>query len=261
MARGFNTTYGVGSTDAIVTTNSADLTTMSLAVWTYRHLYGGGNRGRMLHREDASGYTVFYQDSVNGIVFNVLFGTSEGVWLATAPSADAWHHLAVTYDRSSAANVPIIYLDGSAVTVTASPQASGTYVANAGSVIIGNSLDTTRVWDGMLAEAAGWNRILTAGEVTALAARFSPLLMPQGLVYYEPMVRDNVNRIIAPSTITGTAVQPHPRIIYSADLFAITKLIVSGALTFSSTDPMSNLADSLSAQRALNASVTDNLNA
>jgi hypothetical protein len=142
-------------------------------------------------------------------------------WKIVEPSRGAWHHIVITYDGGSTANDPVIYVDGASVTVTELAAPVGTInTANTGAYVLGNRAAGDRNMDGMLGEFAAWDAILDAAEARALGTRgYSPqMIRPQSLVEYVPMVRDNVSLKRAAPTITGTAVQPHPRVIYpSAD--------------------------------------------
>lgn len=66
-----------------------------------------------------------------------------------------------------------------------------------------------------LAEIALWSVVLDAGEVTALAAGASPIMVrPQSLVAYWNLINDATDQLTYRSgqTITGTTVTAHPRV-------------------------------------------------
>ena len=151
----------------------------------------------------------------NLYVYERARSSSPGNWSCTAPSADAWHHVLVTYDSSSTTNDPAIYIDGVAQTVTENSTPAGTVVDNTSGYVIGNrGNDSARTWDGYLAEFATWDRILSAEEIAALANGISPLFMRSQLLSYVPIIREVVDfRQINP-TVTGTTTVDHPRIIY-----------------------------------------------
>lgn len=70
-------------------------------------------------------------------------------------------------------------------------------------------------FNGQLAEIGVWNVQLTAAEIAALAAGFSPMMIrPSALVLYAPLVRDILDRKGNAFTASGTTVVAHPRIIY-----------------------------------------------
>lgn len=221
MALGFGSTKGVGSTDLIQTTFTAQVSARSYAAWFNENGLGGGSFGRIFHKALATpgndGIYFYTNDDGTTMVLDRGFSVLAAEWTITKPSTGTWHHAVITYDDSLTTNNPIIYIDGSSVTVTIGTIPIGTADAADGAFCIGNRLsDSARNWDGSLAELAIWDRILDAAEAKALGNGFSPGFFPISRVFYEPMIRHNVNLVIAPSTITGTAVQPHPRVIYPA---------------------------------------------
>ena len=225
MARGTGSTLGSGTTDKVVTALTTHATTRSYAIWTYRNGSGGGNLGRIVEKQTAGAGAERIYSNTGGSVYTYgrNFSTSGAEWNISIPSASAWHHLVITYDSSSTSNDPVIYLDGTSVTVTEFSAPTGTIVDNSDAYVLGNrATDNLRVWDGSLAEFAVWDAILDASEAAALGKGYSPaLIRPQSLVEYVPLLRDNVSRKLAAPTITGTAVQPHPRVIYPSNPWVI----------------------------------------
>ena len=75
--------------------------------------------------------------------------------------------------------------------------------------------------DGLIAEAAIWNVVLSDAEMDWLAAGYSPLTLTHrigNLVMYQDMIR-NINRPGIGPTLTNngsTLVAPHTRMIYPA---------------------------------------------
>lgn len=77
----------------------------------------------------------------------------------------------------------------------------------------GGTLDRGLI--GSMAECAKWDRALTAGEIISLSKDFAPNCMLNGLKWYPPMIRDNVELVNnATLTQTSISVTDHPRIIY-----------------------------------------------
>lgn len=224
MARGFNTTLGVDAADAVDTNLSSYPNTISGHVWSYRHGAGGSNAGRIFSQVNASsqGLNFFNLEASTVYQFAFSFDTTSGSWNTdTRPSADTWAACGFSYDSSSAANSPTVWLEGVKKTLgsglTAATTAVGARIDATGfHLFIGNrTSDSARCWDGNLAEAAFWNAILTDGEFAALAKGYSPsLIRPQSLTMYCPLVRANVDYKGAAPTVNGTVVQPHPRVIY-----------------------------------------------
>ncbi len=261
MARGFNSTVGAGTTDKITTAESfARATQVSYGIWTYRRaaagrrMWDGGDDFAQLDRASAGGTYVFFEPDWSG---------SDAEWAITEPSAGAWHHILVTYDASSTANDPVIYVDGVSVTVTENTAPVGTFTAVACDWSVGNrKLDSARSWDGYLAEFAIWDGvILTAAEAAALGKGVSPhLIRPTSLRVYLPLLRDNTNLKGAAPTVTGTAVQPHPSMIYPTSVWtpprsASSTVSKSGSDSAALTDNTPAIAAALATSDS--ASLTD----
>ena len=68
-----------------------------------------------------------------------------------------------------------------------------------------------RAYGGAMAEWAKWDYALTAAEHSALVEGFSPRLMPNGLKWYLPMVRE-YQELLVPLTGAnyGSTVADHP---------------------------------------------------
>jgi hypothetical protein len=212
-ARGF-TTDGAGTTDSIATTLTAHSATRTYACWTWiTGTGGGGGFGRLLYK-GTSGAQVETISSASGAIRFSRTWTGNGTWEVTAPATGSWTHLLVTYDSGATSNDPVFYFNGVSQSLTADTNPTGTVVNDSEVYILGNRPDGTRNWDGRLAECATWDRILTAGEITAVGAKnFSPSCFRSSLVEYLPLVRDVKSLVRGAVTLTGTAVQAHPRVI------------------------------------------------
>ena len=133
-----------------------------------------------------------------------------------------WFHLVGAYIAS---NNQKLYVNGSLVdTDTGSANISDfadsdQFYIGAG-VVSGTDI-TSRTWEGGIAEVGAYAAELTAGEISALAAGFSPLLVrPSALVGYWPLGGPYAPTTIDPvgsNTLTangGASAEAHPRIIY-----------------------------------------------
>jgi len=108
----------------------------------------------------------------NGTVVN-------GEWLAPGSiSTDGWYHVAVSYDKSSPTNVPLLYVNGTNLALTTLTTPTLTPPSYAGTSFIGNRLDLTRGWNGLIDDLRIYNRLLTNTEVQTLAAETPPNLAP-----------------------------------------------------------------------------------
>jgi hypothetical protein len=108
----------------------------------------------------------------NTLAFIASFSGGDGKWHTPSGSHSfkRWTHVAASYDRSSPANLPRLYLDGVMQTLTTVTTPAGTWTNNAQPLTIGNGLSGTRTFNGLLDEVRIYDRILTAGEIAALAA-------------------------------------------------------------------------------------------
>jgi hypothetical protein len=222
-------TFGGVSTDKILTNTTTTGTSLTFAAWTYRTGDGGGSLGRIFDQETTGGgggNMNLYNDN-DGVgsaeyAFVVKFSGLSTLWSISPPTANAWHHICVTYDGSAVANDPIIYLDGVAQTLLSDVNAvAGTLDTSTKAYCIGNrNYGTDRNWAGDICEAAIWERILTADEARALGKGFSPLNFPRSLAMYTDLVQNiNDRKNNAALTVSGTVVAVHPRIIYPSNSF------------------------------------------
>jgi hypothetical protein len=141
--------------------------------------------------------------------------TTQADWGVPIPGAEAWHHIAATYDASSTANDPIIYIDGASQVVTELTAPSGTLnTSNTDVYSIGNKGALSDSWTGYLAEAAIWSRILTTNEMIGLSKGYVPTFYANSLVTYLPLIRELNDLKRGAGTATGTTVVTHPRMIY-----------------------------------------------
>ncbi len=81
-------------------------------------------------------------------------GSSQGAWgsPSNSISTNAWHHIVLTYDSSSSANDPSIFIDGSSVSVDERVTPSNPASDAASPLVIGNTGDTTRAFSGLIDE-------------------------------------------------------------------------------------------------------------
>ena len=76
-------------------------------------------------------------------------------------------------------------------------------------------LDSTRFFNGNIAEFAIWNRALNTAELDGLIDGVSPAYYIRGLQYYMPMIRDYIEyQSRATVTNHGSGAGSHPRVFY-----------------------------------------------
>jgi len=185
---------GTTATDALsfgVLPQTLDLVNRSFSFWIYPDAYSAGGDGDTI----ISLGEIIYLTS-NKMVFIRPFTTS-GIWTTdvNVPALGAWSHVVVTYNQSSVANDPIIYVNNVSVTVTEFATPVGTALSEYGSAFdLGNdsmlSVPYGGSLNGKLFDVRMYNRILSAAEVTTLYNGGVPdvSLVTDGLVFQGPAV-------------------------------------------------------------------------
>jgi hypothetical protein len=181
-ARGFGTTFGVGTTDAEKAGYSSGITSNTISMHARVWVNGSATMANavIINQYNSASVTqgmfLAYASATPEITFGIPFSTTPGFWTAATSITNGWHDVVVTYNSSSTSNVPIIYIDGVSVTVATSTAPVGTVTVLSGNYWIGNREDIGKVFDGKLADLAVWNgTILTANEAMALGKGYSPL--------------------------------------------------------------------------------------
>ena len=157
-----------------------NLNTMSITYWIYQDTRVSNAVVMYLDNATASdeNWIVWLNTGAAGQVeFQALWSGSNGIWrTGDVLTAAQWDHVVITYDNSSTANVPVIYVNGSSVAVATIASPSGTYVSGTSNTFyVGAS--NTGVYspiDGKEASVAIYDRILSASEVSdAYSARLA----------------------------------------------------------------------------------------
>ena len=136
---------------------------------------------------------------------------------------NTWQIVVTTWVGTVGVTAPKIYV-GTVGGVIAEPSyavsraGTGAYQSNAAaSLRLGTRDPLDTFYGGGLAEAAIWNRVLTAGEIAALGRGFAPAFFPRGRVFYSPLAGRQSTEPnwagTAHGTVTGTSYLDHPSII------------------------------------------------
>lgn len=211
MAIGFGSTYGAGTTDVLSFSNAL-ASNWSFSCRFFRHGAGGGTSGRIFDQNGGS-YVLWQNSSTKILIARKTAGTT-GQWTVSgSDGADQWISLVVTQSGTSA---PTAYINGISQTVTETQAPTSTATTTTFTCYVGNRSGSDRVWDGSLAELCWWNVVLTDGDAAALATVSPLLIRPDAITYALPLIRAT-HEVISSSdvTVTGTAVQSHPRMVYS----------------------------------------------
>ena len=231
MARNFART-GFDAGQSIDCGNSATLNpsnNFSLACWARFGTFPTDNAGAyvaqfLLSRDDAStqrSYSLLlvdYQGTKNTMDF-VVFRNSSTYSEAqdtTAVAINTWYHFLGTYEFvTNGTSILKLYKNGTLVKTTTNgvgPCASTTATNYLGR----RSGASIFPLNGQLAECAIYSRTLSASDAVSLARGASPpLVRPDGLVMYAPLVRDIMDTTgKATLTNNGTTATDHPRVYY-----------------------------------------------
>lgn len=218
MARGFGTTFGTNGTDVITCANFTFPNLISFSGWFNFNNADTVNQNNRVWSYDIAGTTASnFNYNPAALIMILSFGrvTTQGVWTVVTPSKGVWHHIALTYDTTSVANNPLVYVDGSSVTVLQTGVPVGAFVGTGINMTIGNNFTSNRAWDGSLAEYGFWNSILAASEIKALSLGVPIIgVRPASLIKYYPLFGLQTNEPEwGPShfttTVMGAKFQPH----------------------------------------------------
>ena len=110
-----------------------NLGTLSVRFWIYQDTRPSSVPVVYLDNDTTSdeNWIVWLNPSANAgyIEFQASWSSVSGVWrTGDVLAVGQWYPVAVTYDNSSTANDPVIYVSGSSVSVTEIAAPSGTYV-------------------------------------------------------------------------------------------------------------------------------------
>lgn len=145
-----------------------DLTKKTIRFWVKPRTAGETGFARIIEKTNgAKGWLVFTQ-ATEELVFRQYFdGAGDGVWSTDSNALvyGVWSFVVITYDLSSVANNPLIYINGVSVTVNEDTTPVGTADSDAaGSLVIGNKADQSATFDGLIAEVMLYDRILPERE-------------------------------------------------------------------------------------------------
>ncbi len=230
MARDFD-----GSTDRIDYANiwNSAATAQTIAAWIYLDATAHTTYIFVTHPNgDGALGSVLYVSTGLRIGWYMDFSTAMSIETTNnATATGSWQHILLTYDGLLEADDVGFYVNGGVIS-TFEFRTDGVApppVLTGSQSIGGRIFDDTRNLNGRIAEVGWWNRVLSAGEIAALAVGFSPLSIPDGLVFAPDLIRDQRDPVSGKAgTLDGTTVSEHPRIIRPAKLH-ISNILPVGA--------------------------------
>jgi hypothetical protein len=206
MSRGFGSTLGVGTTDAMTLSNNEHYPQSTFLIWSWRNGDGSSGGPRLVDKRVVTeSVKILNEVSASTYNFQHTWSGAEGSWRVPEPTANAWHSMTVRYDSTSTTNDPLIEIDGEPQIVTEASTPVGTAVTTTDRWNLGNrTSDSARDWDGALTEFAVWNRLLSDYEIRLIGKGWSALWFPVGLKIYMPGYMEADLFGAPPTIITGT---------------------------------------------------------
>lgn len=141
-----------------------DLPQLSVEMWFKRNSLGGSTVGRHVDK----GKWILDCPGSQRMSFQRLFSSTNGYWVSPANGilTGRWHHVLVTYDSTSAANLPAFYVNGLPVTTSVSVSPAGSALSDgADNLYLGNNTARNRGFDGQMGLVRLYNRIIAAVDV------------------------------------------------------------------------------------------------
>jgi len=206
MARNFN-----GTTDRIDYTTVLSPGAHSLFMWVLVDTLKATWLWVVHNAGDASARWIFYVDA------NGKLTPQAGTYRRTSDtlSTGVWTHIGYTYDNSGLGTGFHVYINGT----ECSYEAAGNGVPGSvlGSWSLGGRIyDDARNFDGKLANVGYWSRVLTAGEIAALAATYDATLISEASEW-APSLKDGYDDPVTgqAGTADGTSDFTHPPTLYN----------------------------------------------
>tara|TARA_Y100000310_G_scaffold345536_1_gene466196 strand:+ start:3036 stop:4871 length:1836 start_codon:yes stop_codon:yes gene_type:complete len=166
-----------GLWDAVIGTAAGGTSLMSFSIWVYYTGPGDSTKPRLFQfgdKNNNNGQVWAYVGNAGKVWLGVGHSDTNGQWKTTNNEIDVatptWTHVVITYDARAVANVPTIYIDGSAVAVTTATTPVGDYqgIQTTDAYIGRRGGATQRAFEGNLADFGVWNRLLSATEASLI---------------------------------------------------------------------------------------------
>ena len=153
----------------------------------------------------------------------VSFDGNEGAWSSTSANTlirGRWHHVAWSYDASSADNDPILYIDGVSVAITEDATPVGVQVRPAGISRLGMARGGEN-FEGYIDEVSVWNTAFNDAELKELYHPHNAILGPANLKQHTAATANSVSPFgylqtwwrMGEGTTVATAPDPTPTVL------------------------------------------------
>jgi hypothetical protein len=170
--------FGYDTTNEAIEVNSSasidDLTQWTICSWIYPRSFGTSAHDSTILTKYYLGFQLADDEGPQTLYFSgPLFTGVEGRWRASDEviTLNTWQHVCATYDGTSVANNPSMYVNGASVAVTEYQAPTGTLESDVGGALwisewVGGAGQSS--FDGMLDDLRLYNRILSPTEVKRL---------------------------------------------------------------------------------------------
>lgn len=196
----------------------ASLSQFTITAWVYITSLSS-NFPIMSNYGGVSGGGWYWFIFTNGkIDFRHQFTTQDGIWDSTSDifssRLNAWHHIALSFNNSSAASDPVLYVDGASVSITESTTPSGVaQLAPTSQFMLGNMKASGDIlaysFQGLQKDVRVYDRILSAEEIAEIEAGENDYsTVPNGLILQGVFVRD-----FRWSDYVGDPILPHMKVL------------------------------------------------
>ena len=148
-----------------------DITAKTIILWLYPSGLTQTSRPMTKASLQADGWSALVHHTSKRFQYSQGFATQLGQWVTPDNSLveDNWQNFAVTYDRSSVDNDPVLYLNGVSQTVTEVNTPSGAVQSDASQALwVGaryNAGSPDKVWSGLIGEVLIYSRLFPPQEV------------------------------------------------------------------------------------------------
>ncbi len=178
LAAGFGRLSSNIKVDAATSINNIWGSGGTVMCWIKVNSAGGGAVGRVLDKDSGVWYisTQGFASGTGSIVFFHSFDTTNGGWQLETPAIviGKWHHIVVTYDKSSTSNDAKIYVDGNSRGISESFTPAGTADQDhTGDLYIGNDSSTDKNLDGFIDDLRIYTGIATQAEIAAVVGLYN----------------------------------------------------------------------------------------